>query len=67
MNTAQEAEALRIMDAAAAQLSKLRFDSMTISEIFVAYGVRQGWLTDGEPVFQAARKVIDLIERETSE
>jgi hypothetical protein len=67
MNTAQEAEALRIMDAAAAQLSKLHLNTMTISEIFVAYGVRHGWLTDGEPVFQAARKVIDLIERETSE
>jgi hypothetical protein len=63
MTDEQGAEALRIMDAAAAALSKVGFDNMTISEMFFAYGLRLGAAIDGYPVFGAARMVIDHMEK----
>lgn len=57
------AVSLTVMDKAAAELSKLGFDNMTISELFFAYGLRLGLLIDGYAVLDAARMVIDGMEK----
>lgn len=59
----QMAVSLKVMDAAASELSKAGFDNMTISEMFFAYGIRLGLLVDGYPVLGAARMVIDQMEK----
>jgi hypothetical protein len=59
----QMAASLKVMDAAASELSKAGFDNMTISEMFFAYGIRLGLLVDGYPVLGAARMVIDQMEK----
>jgi hypothetical protein len=60
---ANMSEALKLMDATAAELSKAGFDNMTISEMFFAYGLRIGLLIEGYPVLGAARMVIDNMEK----
>jgi hypothetical protein len=64
MATAEQmAASLKVMDAAASELSKVGFDNMTVSEMFFAYGIRLGLLVDGYPVLGAARMVIDQMEK----
>jgi hypothetical protein len=65
MNEADDAQLLRVMDNAASELSKLGFDNRAVSELFFAYGLRLGFLTDGDSVFGAARMVIDTMEKQS--
>jgi hypothetical protein len=62
MNAEQEAEVLEVMEAAVAKLSRVGLENATISDIFLAYGVRVGHLIKGEGVFAAAHAVIDVME-----
>ena len=62
MNAEQEAQVLEVMEDAVAKLSRVGLDNATISDIFLAYGVRVGLLIKGEGVFAAARAVIDAME-----
>jgi hypothetical protein len=59
------AKSLEVLDKAANDLSKLGFDNMTVSELFFAYGIRVGALVTGFPVFNAARMMIDGMERQS--
>lgn len=54
-----------IMDGAARELSKQGFDNVRVSEMFFAYGIRLGLLAEGIGVFDAARRVVDTMERQT--
>ena len=62
MNAEQEAEVLEAMEATVAKLSRVGLDNATISDIFLAYGVRVGHLIKGDGIFAAARAVIDAME-----
>jgi hypothetical protein len=56
-------KALNILDAAAAELAKAGFDNRRVSEMFFAYGLRIGAATEGVGVFEAAREIIDGMEK----
>ena len=54
----QEREVLAILEAAVAKLTRIGLDEATISDLFLAYGIRLGFLLKGDGVFAAAREVI---------
>lgn len=58
-------KSFEVLEKAASEISDLGLDSMTVSEMFFAYGIHIGILVEGSDVFDTARGVIDAIEMES--
>jgi hypothetical protein len=58
-------KSLEILEKAASEVSALGLDNVTVSEMFFAYGIRIGVVVEGVRVFDAARRVIDAMERQS--